>query len=213
MKRQRQTVSSFFSSYPRQSFKRGQTIIGPGEQPAGVYFLAKGLVRQEAVSPKGEIFIINVFRPGAYFPMLWGIANVANGYHYEAATASDVHVAPRADVVSYLTDHPEELWRFTKRLLTGISGLLSRFEYLMFDTAYRKTILLLLYFARRFGQKEDGKIVIPISLAHREIASWIGTTRETASIQMEMLKKKGLIFTRGRQIVIKSLGALEKEAA
>ena len=145
--------------------------------------------------------------------MLWGIANVANGYHYEAATASDVHVAPRADVVSYLTDHPEELWRFTKRLLTGISGLLSRFEYLMFDTAYRKTILLLLYFARRFGQKEDGKIVIPISLAHREIASWIGTTRETASIQMEMLKKKGLIFTRGRQIVIKSLGALEKEAA
>ncbi|KKU87386.1 MAG: Transcriptional regulator, Crp/Fnr family [Candidatus Gottesmanbacteria bacterium GW2011_GWA2_47_9] len=194
-------------------FARGEAIIRPGEQPDGVYFLTKGLVRQEAISPKGEIFIINVFRPGAYFPMMWGIANVANGYHYEAATAAEVHCAPRDAVVSYLKDHPEELWRFTKRLLTGISGLISRFEYLMFDTAYRKAILLLLYFARRFGQKEDGKIVIPVSLAHREIASWIGTTRETASIQMEALKKKGFIITRGRQIVIKSLAQLEKEAA
>ncbi len=213
MKGRKSTIGSFFSSYPRMSFKRGEAIIRSGEQPDGVYFLTKGLVRQEAVSPKGEIFIINVFRPGAYFPMMWGIANVANGYHYEAVTAAEVYRAPREAVLGYLSDHPEELWWFTKRLLTGVNGLLSRFEYLMFDTAYRKAILLLLYFARRFGQKEDGKTVIPISLAHREIASWIGTTRETASIQMETLKKKGLILTRGRQIVIRSLAALEKEAA
>lgn len=211
MKRQGTSAESFFFGYPRHAFGRGDVIIRAGEVPDGVYYLTSGLVRQEAISPRGETFIITVFRPGAYFPMLWAITNTSNGYQYEAATATTAYRATKSEVLRFLSRHPEELWRFTKRLVTGINGLLGRFEYLMFDTAYRKTVLLLLYFARRFGKQEDGVTLISVPLAHREIAAWIGATRETASVQMEALKKKGLIKTRGRQLIIPSIAALEKE--
>lgn len=53
--------------------------------------------------------------------------------------------------------------------------------------------------------------VLEISPTHREIAAWIGCTREVVSLQVEALKRKRLILTRGHQIVIPSLMALEKE--
>jgi len=50
-----------------------------------------------------------------------------------------------------------------------------------------------------------------VPLAHREIASWIGTTRETASLQIEKLQKKGIITTRGRLLIIRDLTRLQQE--
>ena len=201
----------FFSTYSHQLFRSGQVMIRAGETPAGIFYLVKGLVRQYAVSPKGETLMMHVFRPGSFFPMLWALTGSANTYQYEAVNAAEVYRAPKGDVLNFLLRHPEELWCFTKRLVGGVSGLLTRFEYIMFDGAYRKTVLLLLYFARRFAAVEDGVTVLSVPLAHREIAAWIGTTRETASVQMETLKKRGLIKTRGRQLIIPSIAALERE--
>jgi len=83
-------------------------------------------------------------------------------------------------------------------------------EHLIFESAYRKTILLLLYYAKNFSDSETkGKLSIP--LTHKEIASWIGTTRETASLQIEMLKRKKLITYNRRFIVIPDIDVLEKE--
>lgn len=186
-------------------------MIRVGETPAGIFYLVKGLVRQYTVSPKGETLMVHVFHPGSFFPMLWALTGTANTYQYEAVNSADVYRAPKNDVLDFLSGHPEELWRFTKRLAGGMSGLLTRFEYVVFDGAYRKIVLLLVYFARRFAAVEDGVTVISVPLAHREIAAWIGTTRETASVQMETLKKRGLIKTRGRQLIIPSLAALERE--
>ncbi len=45
---------------------------------------------------------------------------------------------------------------------------------------------------------------------HREIASWIGTTRETASLQMERLMKIGLVRISGRQILLPDLEKLRE---
>ena len=86
---------------------------------------------------------------------------------------------------------------------------MSRVAQLVLDDAYTKTILLILYYADNFGEKTREGIALKVPLTHREIASWIGTTRETASLQVESLVKKGLLATRGRLLIVRDVNALK----
>lgn len=193
------------------TYKKGEMILRADDPPHGVYYIEKGVVRQYTINVGGETLMLQLYRPGAFFPMTWAMSDAPNRYFFEAATAVIVRRAPRDDVRRFLDQHPEVLKGFVERLLTGVVGLWSRIEQLVLESAYTKTILLLLYYAGKFGVPEGGGVALELSPTHREIAAWIGTTRETASLQVEALKKKKLIRTRGRQLIIPSLPALEKE--
>ncbi|MBI5448826.1 Crp/Fnr family transcriptional regulator [Candidatus Gottesmanbacteria bacterium] len=205
------SVRSFFTAYPRHSFRPGEAIIREDETPSGIYYISSGLVRQYSLTPKGEMTLVYIFRPGSFFPMMWALTGMPNTYQYEAVDTVEVYHAPKDDVLAYLSAHPNELLAFTRRVAAGLAGLVNRLEYMMFGSAYRKTVLLLCYFAKTFGKKEGTSFVFPMCLTHREVAAWIGTTRETVTMQMERLKHKGLIATRGRTLVIKNFATLEKE--
>jgi len=105
------------------------------------------------------------------------------------------------------------IYDLMQRLLLGFCGCRRRIEHPVSGTVYKKTILLLLYLARSLTEKEVSNIVLPVPVTHREIAAWIGTTRETASAQVALLKKLGLIQCRRRLLVISSLKRLETERA
>lgn len=204
-------ASDFFASYTPLTYKKGEMILRAEDPPYGVYYIEKGVVRQYAINGSGETLMLQLYRPGAFFPMTWVISDAPNRYYFEAATPVSIRRASRDEVKRFLNDHPEVLKDFVERLLTGVVGLWSRMEQLVLESAYTKTILLILYYASKFGVADRDAVSLELSPTHREIAAWIGTTRETASLQVEVLKKKKLIATRGRQLTIPSLPALEKE--
>lgn len=211
-KKLQKTIDTFFSKFQLLSYKKGDALLRAGEQPIGVSYLKKGLVRMYMISPVGEVFVIHVFRPGSFFPMMWVVNQTPNTYYYEAMTAASVYRAPASIVQKFVKENPDVLYRFTSRILSGLSGILRRMESLVTDGAYAKTAMIISYFAKRYGQPEKDRIVLPFPLAHREIAAWVGTSRETVSLQMEALVKGGLIAYRGRTLLVKNLRGLEKVA-
>ena len=204
-------AQDFFSDYTLLTYKKGEMILRAEDPPHGVCYIEKGVLRQYAINGAGETLMLQLYRSGAFFPMTWVMSDIPNRYFFEAATAVSIWRAPRDDVKRFLDAHPEVLKEFLERLLTGVVGLWSRVEQLVLESAYAKTILLLLYYAGKFGASTNGGVTLDLSPTHREIAAWIGTTRETASLQVEALKKKKLLTARGRQLIIPSLRALEKE--
>lgn len=204
-------TSEFFTRYPILTYKKGEMILRAEDPPHGVSYIEKGVVRQYAINGAGETLMLQLYRPGAFFPMTWVMSDAPNRYFFEAATPVSLRRAPRQDVRRFLDQHPQVVKDFLERLLTGVVGLWSRIEQLVLESAYAKTILLLLYYASKFGLRTNGGVTLELSPTHREIAAWIGTTRETASLQVEALKRKKLLRSRGRQLIIPSLAALEKE--
>lgn len=196
------TIERFFAKFSRQTYAAGDIILRADQPPPGVFYLKKGFVRQYTVSSRGEVFVLHVFRPGSHFLMMWAFNGTPNQYYYEAITPAEVYRAPLASVREFFERHPSCLYYFTKRLLSGVSGLLSRIECLMLESAQVRTALLLLYLSKTYGEEDGNRIAIRVPLTHKEIASWIGTTRETASLQMESLRRKGLIAYGKRQIVV-----------
>lgn len=195
------------------TYKKGEIILRAGDPPPGVLYLAKGLVRQYVVSARGEQLVLHMFRPGSFFPMTWVLNNTPNAYYFEAATAIKIWRAPKEAVVEFIEKNPDILLAFSRRLLAGVSGLLTRVESLVFDQAYLKIVLLLLYLARAVGENKGREVILPVTFTHKDIASWVGTTRETASLQIEALERKSLIAYHGRTLVIRNLAKLERETA
>lgn len=204
-------LETFFEKYTRLKYKKGEIILRAEDTPQGVFYLKKGYVRQYMVAESGAMLMLHIFKPNSFFPMTWALNDTPNTYYYEAMTAVEVWRAPKEAVKEFLHEYPAVVYNLTQRLLMGIVGIRRRMEYLVMDNAYDKTLLLLLYMAQNLGDKEEGSMVLPVPLTHREISAWIGTTRETASLQVETLKKRGLISYRKRQLVIPSPKALEKE--
>jgi len=155
--------------------------------------------------------MVHVFKPGSFFPLMWIINNTTNMFHYDVMTAAHIIRAPKEEFVVFLKSNPDVLYHAMQRVTAGLSGFVTRVGQLVFDNAYTKTILLLLYYADNFGENVDEGILIRLPLTHREIASWIGTTRETASLQVELLQERGIITKKGRLLIICNLAALQKE--
>lgn len=205
------SVEAFFIPYSPMAYKKGEIILRAEDAPFGVYYLKNGYVRQYLLSPSGETFIVHIYKPGSFFPLTWILNDTQNLYHFEAMTPATIVRAPKEPFIEFLKSNPGALMYATQRLAAGLSGFITRVTQLVLDDAYTKTILLILYYAENFGTKTKDGVELQVPLTHREIASWIGTTRETASLQVETLIKKGLLTTRGRLLTIRDLLTLQKE--
>ncbi len=205
-------VEGFFKDAPVLEYAKGANILRAEDVPYGVYYLKNGYVRQYLLSPSGDTFIIHIYKPHSFFPLPWILNDTPNMFYFEAMTKASVVRGSKEQFLDFIEANPIVMKYAAQRLAAGMHGLINRVGQLVLDDAYRKTVMLLLYYVENFGETIHGDLILKVPLAHREIASWIGTTRETASLQIEKLQKKGIITTKGRLLIIRDLARLQQEA-
>ena len=205
-------LEQFFAQFRLLSYKKGEMILRADDAPQGVYYLKEGYVRVFSVSHTGEDLTLIIFKPQDFFPILWGIVQQQSPYYIEAITSVEVFRAPKEAFIEFLRENPDVLFVVTQRITIRLGGLLKRMEYLVFGNAYTKTASIFLILAERFGEKKGTGISIPVPLTHRDIASLVGITRETASWEVKELEKKDLILRHGRVFTVKHVADLTKES-
>ena len=183
-----------------------------GDIPLGVFYLKRGFVRVYSISKVGEELTLIIFKRGDFFPLVWAINNAVVDYYVEAMTACELARVPREEFVKFVKENPDVNFELTSRMLLRFLGLMRRMEYLVFGNANNKVASILLICAERFGKKAGLQIIIEVPLTHSDIASLVGLTRETASIEMKKLENKGLIAYRGHLLVVKNLRRLRRQS-
>jgi CRP-like cAMP-binding protein len=201
-------LKTFFSQYPLLSFKSGEVIIRPDDEVHFVYYIESGYVSQQVVSESGEDFILNIYRPGSYFPISLILHGVKNDCSYETLTKLTVRKAPVREVLEFMQKNPAVMQELLVRLASGLNAMASKTEALVFGTASRKIAATLYFTAQRFGKPNGHSTVIDFPLTHKRIAAMTGITRETASIEMMKLKKEGILTYKGKQVKIFDMNTL-----
>lgn len=201
----------FFSQFKPLRVRRHTILLHPGDTPRGVYYIKEGFVRQYLVSTEGQELTTIIYKPGDLFPLLWVINNTVSPRFFETMTPSDLWRAPREGFLDFMMSEPEIFLKLVSRVLNRVNALSERLEYLAFGNAYTKIASILYILAERFG-KGKSQITIQLPLAHKDLASLLGLTRETVSLGMKRLRGKGIITYSSRLILIKSLKRLEKES-
>lgn len=205
-------ISNFFSKFKEHHYKKGEVILRAGDSPQGVYFIKKGYVKDYSISKEGEELILIIFKPQDFFPMRWVFNNQPNDHYFETMTEVDIWHCPKEDFIAFIEANPEVFFELTSRIVLRLGGIMERMEYLAFGNAYQKVASVLLICAERFGKKEGNKVIIQVPLAHRDVANLLGLTRETTSIEIKKLERKGWISYRGRLLVVKNKKGLEEES-
>lgn len=202
-------INTFFSQFNPRYCKKGEILIRAGEQPGGVFYLKNGIVKQYAISQKGEELTVNLFKPGVFFPMSWAINNTPNDFFYEAAENLEVYVGIRSRVIPFIKDNPDVLYDLMSRVYIGTDGLLARMTYLMSSSAYFRLVGELIIYAKRFGKYSGEELMLNIS--EKDLAALSGMTRETISREIKLLRSKDIIDFHQNMMVVKSLKLLENE--
>ena len=202
-------IEAFFADYRLTSFDKGYVLIHAGDEPAGIFHLVTGQVRQYDISDQGDKAVVNIFRPPAFFPMSWAVNKTPNQYFFETATAVKLKIASPEDTVRFLKKNPDVTFDLLRRVYLGTDVLLRRLAHLMGGSARTRILYELLLEGRQFGKiQPDGEYIIPMKV--NELAVRTGLSRETVSREIAKIKKLGVEVKPG-SIKVKNLKILEEE--
>lgn len=201
-------TTAFFEKYPLRTFAKRELLLHADEAVSSVFYIIEGHVSQYDIAPNGNEIVVNMFKPGAFFPMSTAINGTTNHYFFEASTPTIVRVAPKDDAVRFLQDNPDILFELLARVYRGVDGVLRRMAHLMGGGAESRLIFELINTAYRFGeQKSDGSILVAFN--EGDLAKHSGLARETVSRILQRLKTAGLIKVSQSGIMISSVQDLE----
>jgi len=203
-------IAPFFEQYPLQTYDKRQIILQPNELIHSIFYITDGRVSQYDIAPNGNEIVVNIFKPGAFFPMGSAINNIENAYFFEASLTTSLRVAPKPDVLKFLEKNPDVTFDLLARVYRGVDGVLRRMAHLMGGDARSRLIFELLNAAYRFGVQQPNN-TIHIALTESDVAKHSGLARETVSRLLQELKSANLITTSRGSISIVNIRTLEAE--
>lgn len=108
----------------------------------------------------------------------------------EALEQSTLIAIPISKFESVLIENPELCIKVFKVLGEKIVDLQNRLEEQILNNTYEQIIKLLIRLAQKYGkEQEDGTILLKSEFTNKDLASMIGTTRETISRTLTKMKK------------------------
>lgn len=204
-------LDEFFQESQLHFYKKRILILHPNDSPSSVFYIKSGYVRVYRISEEGEELTLTILKPKDFFPLTYGMNNVANPYYLEAITPLELWRAPQEQFLEFVKANTDVLYDLTTRILVRFDGVLSRMEHLVFSSAYTRVARTLLICAKRFGVVQGDDVVVQVPLTHKDIATLVGITRETTSIEMKKLEKQGFLGRLGRLHVVKNIKRFEEE--
>lgn len=201
-------VHDFFSKYPKHTYPKGQILVFAGEDPEHIFYVTKGKVRQYDVSYRGDEIVLNLFKPGAFFPMSWAINHTPNPYFFRTEENTEIHVVPPDAAAAFVRDNPDVAFDLLSRIYRGMDGILARMVQLMAGSARNRLIHEIIIESKRFGKADIGDS-IKLQVTEKDFAARAGLSRETVSREMQRLKKDRWVAVDGKHVVVLNLPALE----
>jgi CRP/FNR family transcriptional regulator, dissimilatory nitrate respiration regulator len=201
-------LGELISRSRRRSYEKGQSLFLQGDAARGLYVVLRGRVRVFKTSAKGRqqtLMIMGVGEPVGEVAVLSGEAYPASAETLEPSEA--LHV-PRQAFLDMISREPE----VAMRLLSALSARLRSFATLIEDLSLREVGERLAAHLLSLATEGRGEETVELQLSKTQLSAAVGTVPETLSRAFQQLNRAGAVETRGRTVVIKDRGALERMA-
>ena len=187
-----------------RSFPRNNPVYLPADDAVAVYLLASGRVKICHLTEDGKESILAFVQPGELFGELAIFESGERGEYVEAIEPSTVVMIPADEMHRLMQEHPDVSLGITKIIGLRRRRIERRLKNLLFLSNRERLTHLLLDLAEDYGKPNGEGILLGIKLSHQELASVIGSTRETVTIVLGQLRSEGLIqFGRLRIVLSK----------
>ncbi len=196
-----------------RSFKRNERIYLPDDLADAVLLVVKGRVKIYHVTPDGKQSILNFIDAGELFGELSLFGSEDRQEFAEAIENTTVVLIPKTAMLSLMSSHSHLCVGITKLIGVRRQRIERRLRNLLFRSNRERVIHLLIEMAEKYGTHSVDGLELGIKLSHQEMASTIGSTRETVTVMLGQLQTEGVIKIARRRITITDLDKLISEVS
>jgi CRP/FNR family cyclic AMP-dependent transcriptional regulator len=197
---------------PDTHLKRGQIFYTPRERAEKLFMLKQGRVRIYRVGPDGREFTLTVVDAGTVFGEMSLTAQRLENAYAEAMEPSVICAMKRQDLERLVIEKPQ----VGLKVMSVLSERLSLAEDRMEDIALKEVPARLAGFILQLIENEGvvGRegYKIPTRYTHRQLATVIGSKRETVTKAFAVLQRAGVVELKRRRIHVKDIEALRRAA-
>ena len=194
----------------KQTFKKGDFIIRPGETPPGIFYIYQGLVKAYDITKYNEENLLIIRKEDEVFPLIWAITGQERDVIYQTLAPTITWQLSRKTFLDFIRKEPETLAPLLDMTIEMYRLHSERILNLEYRTVRERIISFLLTMGQRFGKETPGGLLIEVPLRHQDIASSVNSTRETTSRELSALERKGLVRNHQSLILLKDVPALQK---
>nr|WP_232342282.1 Crp/Fnr family transcriptional regulator [Hymenobacter negativus] len=195
-----------------QSYQKGQRIFHEGSPALGLHCVNQGKIKVTKASSEGKEQIVQLAKGGDVL----GFQSVLTDTRYStsAVALEDCVVCfiPRSDFFRVWQSNVQ----FSTSLMQMMARALGAAEVQMLHLAYKpvreRLAGALLLLARTFRKGDEAEI-FSMSISREDLASLVGTAKETAIRLLSEFKEAGIIASRGSEVTILNIGELSQIAA
>jgi CRP/FNR family transcriptional regulator len=195
-----------------RQFIHDELIDNLGGQSESVYVVTNGRVKISELTAEGKEVILWFCGTGELFGFAETlVASTFSGHqvHAQACGRGEVLVIGKTDFEHFIMDNPGAVLPVVQLLgfrLREISEVLM--DVTSSDVTSR-VIRLLYRLGGLYGKSVNKGLRIDLPITHQEMADMIGTSRQTVTTVLGELKRKGLIETEQRTIVICNMDLMQ----
>jgi CRP/FNR family transcriptional regulator len=194
----------------KQTFKKGDFVIRPGDPPPGIFYVHQGLVKAYDITKYNEENLLIIRKADEIFPLIWAITGQERHVIYQALAPTITWQISRQVFLDFIKKNPEALAPLVDMTIEMYRLHSERILNLEYRSVRERIISFLLTMSQRFGKQVSEGLLIEVPLRHQDIASSVNASRETTSRELSALERKGLINNKQSLILLRDVSTLRK---
>lgn len=205
-----QEVKKVQSIMVTKKYKKGKIIFHEGDPGEAVFFVKAGRVKIYKSDEEGREYIFNIFTQGDVFAE----TVLLEGGHYpataESVEDSTLVIINNKDLEKLLLENCQIALKMLSIVSQRLRDAQEQIRNLAFKDTYDRTSCMLHRMSMDHGVKTPRGIEVNLSLTRQEMASLVGTSRETVTRILSDMKKDGIIDLDRQTIVVLNENRLMK---
>lgn len=188
----------------RRAIKKRSIMLYQGEVPRQAYIVKTGVVKVYRLSRSGDEQIVSFRMPGDIFPESWVFNKTSSAlYYYEAVEDSEIITVEKQVFLDHVARDPKLERLLLDYFITSHTGLIVQVTALEQSRAADKLLLMLYYLSFRYGkQTHEGEFTLKFHLTHTTLANLTGLTRETTTVELGKLRRRGVVSYTSSSFII-----------
>ena len=194
----------------RRTFRSGEVIFHREDPGLVLYVIKEGKVKISLISPEGQEISLVVFGKGecfGEFAILDGLPRSADAVAMEKV---ECYTLQRSDFHQAIMKNPKIAIQVMEVLSKRLRSTDQMVEDLIFLDVYGRVAKKLLELANTHGTKVENGIRIDVRLTQQELASMVGSSRESVNKVMGYFTDKNFISTDKHKITLHRIADLKR---
>jgi CRP-like cAMP-binding protein len=170
-------------------YRNRDYLFSEGDSPKYLFYVVCGKVKAYRTNEFGKDYITEIYKKGdflGFHPLINGVS-----YHESAAVMEDTEICliPKDDFFELLSGSPDFTARFIKLLSKNITEKEEELLRLAYNSTRKRVADALIKLHHKFNETGSH----PISILRDDLASMVGTTKESVSRMLTDFKSENLI--------------------